>query len=144
MRKSLLGVVLAATLLPVSLVHADVASDVQSGKPLDVIFAEAKANNQDVLDVLGQVIAADSSKAYAAVAAAMAANPKQANAISSFAISRGLDRSTVNSMAASYTGNTGGIFSGTTSTYSPMNMSSFSSFSGFGSSSAGGGGASPR
>lgn len=107
MRKSLLGFVLAAALLPVSLVHAGVKEDLDAGKSVEEIIAQAKADGADIEAILGQIIANAPDKAYAAVAAAMVAFPGQVSQIKSFALSRGLDAATVASISANP-----GLFSG--------------------------------
>ncbi len=113
MRKSLLGFALAAALLPVSIVHAGVKEDLAAGKSVEEIISQAKADGQDIEDVLGQIISNAPDKAYAAVAAAMAAYPDQTSKISSFAVSKGLDRSTIATMASN--ARSGGLFSSTSS-----------------------------
>lgn len=107
MRKSLLGFVLAAALLPVSLVHAGVKEDLDAGKSVEEIIAQAKADGADIEAILGQIIANAPDKAYAAVAAAMVAFPGQVSQIKSFALSRGLDAATIASISANP-----GLFSG--------------------------------
>ncbi|PTQ89722.1 hypothetical protein [Agitococcus lubricus] len=109
MRKSLLGIVLAATLLPVSLVHAGVKEDLNNGKTVKEIIAAT--DEKDLEAVLEDFIKNAPDKAYDAIAAAMSSFPSKIDFIQSFAINRGLDKTTIQNLASNAKQNSG-LFSG--------------------------------
>lgn len=70
MRKSLLGFVLAAALLPVSMVHAGVREDLAAGKTAEEIITQANNDKADIAAVLNEIIVLAPDKTNEAVAAA--------------------------------------------------------------------------
>lgn len=98
MRKSLLGLVLAATLLPVTAVYAASpeavgkakASYNKSTKNAQEAIAAGVAAGLTVQEAMAELLEVDSANAANIVAAAVAAAPTQAGAITNFAISKGV------------------------------------------------------
>jgi hypothetical protein len=70
MRKSLLGFVLAAALLPVGLAHAGVKEDLQAGKSVEEIITKADNEKADIAVVLNEIITNAPEQTEAALAAA--------------------------------------------------------------------------
>lgn len=87
MRRTLIGLALGLV-LPLGVAHADVASDIKAGLPMQQVFTNALANNVSVEAALSQAIAAAPDQAYAAITAAIQLNPDQAANIVSAALSR--------------------------------------------------------
>jgi hypothetical protein len=96
MRKSLLGLVLVAAMLPVTSVYANdttTAAYLASAKsPQDTknAIAAAVAAGATVEEAMAELLAADPTNAAAIVNAAVAAAPARAGAITAFAVSKGV------------------------------------------------------
>ena len=96
MRKSLLGLVLVAAMLPVASVYANdatTAAYLASAKsPQDTknAIAAAVASGATVEEAMAELLAADPTNAAAIVNAAVAAAPARAGAITAFAVSKGV------------------------------------------------------
>lgn len=96
MRKSLLGLVLVAAMLPVTVVHAapaDAAKAVaakKAGKSNQQAIAEAVAAGATVQEAMAALLADNPADASNIVSAAVAAAPTQAGAIAAFAIQKGV------------------------------------------------------
>ncbi|HNN27581.1 MAG TPA: hypothetical protein PKL36_00835, partial [Agitococcus sp.] len=92
MRKSLLGLVLVAAMLPVTVVHAapaDAAKAVaakKAGKSNQEAIAEAVKAGATVQEAMAALLADNPADASNIVSAAVAAAPTQAGAIAAFAI----------------------------------------------------------
>ncbi len=87
MRRTLIGMAIGLV-LPLGVAHADVASDIKAGVPMQQVFTNALANNVSVEAALNQAIAAAPDQAYAAVTSATQLNPDQAANIVSSALGR--------------------------------------------------------
>lgn len=87
MRRTLIGMALGLV-LPLGVAHADIASDLKAGLPMQQIFTNAQASNISVEAALKQVIDAAPDQAYAAITAAIQLNPDQAANIVSAALNR--------------------------------------------------------
>lgn len=98
MRKSLLGFVLAATLVPFATVHAAPAGAAGKAKGS---YNKATKNAKDAIaagidagltaaEAMAELLEADGANAANIVAAAVAADPANAGAITAFAISKGV------------------------------------------------------
>lgn len=75
-------------LLPIGLVQASVESDLKAGLPLQTILANAQAANISTEAALRQVLELAPDQAYAAITAAIQANPDQAANIVSIALAK--------------------------------------------------------
>lgn len=86
-------------LLPMSLAHADVRSDLQSGLSVENIIAQIEPTCSNLLEIVGQIIDLAPDHAYNAVAAAAAVGSKTCD-VGGYAISKGLDRQMINQLIA--------------------------------------------
>lgn len=87
MRHTLIGLA-AGLLLPLGIAHADVASDLKAGQPLQTVLMNALKDKASIETALRQVIEASPDQALAAITAAMQLSPDQAANIVSIALAR--------------------------------------------------------
>lgn len=103
MRRTLIGLAIGLV-LPLGVAHADVASDLKAGVPMQTVFTNALAANVSVEEALKQAIAASPDQAYAAITAAIQLNPDQAANIVSAALNRQYNLNPANVVAAALQG----------------------------------------
>lgn len=87
MRRTFVGLA-AGLVLPLSIAHADVASDIKAGQPLQTVLVNALKDKVSIETALRQVIEASPDQAYAAITAALQLSPDQAANIVSVALAR--------------------------------------------------------
>ncbi|MDP2226283.1 MAG: hypothetical protein Q8J78_02265 [Moraxellaceae bacterium] len=87
MRRTLIGLALGLV-LPLGIAHADVASDLKAGQPMQTVLTNALKNNVSIEAALREVLKASPDQAYAAISAALQLSPDQAANIVSAALSR--------------------------------------------------------
>lgn len=87
MRRTLIGLAVGLV-LPLSIAHADVSSDLKAGQPIQTVLMNALKDKVSIETALRQAIETAPDQAYAAITAALQLSPDQGANIVSVALSR--------------------------------------------------------